>query len=83
MELTRRLSFAWIDNYCRAKPLDQLEGAAGAFVFAHLRSTHPTGLVVPLQRHGIRWPARWDKALCRHEAVWAVRREIKRTGIPF
>jgi hypothetical protein len=26
---------AWIDNYCRAKPLDQIEQAAGAFVFAH------------------------------------------------
>jgi hypothetical protein len=34
--------FAWIDNYCRSKPLDQLEQAAVvAFVVAHPRSTHP------------------------------------------
>jgi hypothetical protein len=26
---------AWIDNYCRAHPLDRISKAAGAFTFAH------------------------------------------------
>ena len=29
--------FAWIDNYCRAHPLDKIEKAAATFVAAHPR----------------------------------------------
>jgi hypothetical protein len=33
--------WAWIDNYCRKNPLDQLEEAPHWFVLAQPRSRHP------------------------------------------
>jgi hypothetical protein len=29
--------FAWIDNYCQARPISELSDAAGAFAWAHPR----------------------------------------------